>query len=463
MPRMIDLIRASALPATRMHAAARGALAIPAAEMIEILVHLANHNKIFAQQAKLTLAGWEEGSAVAVASDANSPPEVLEYMISLQNLRPCLLPALLENPAVKAESIIQLATVGARDIIEAILKSKRCSQQPAIQAALAENPKLRETEAAVLAAAQSDSSSPTAGSEESGAPVEESAPTSEAEVANTPEAPDSPAPAQAVASAGAETQQSGQETKIQSDAETFEEPGDLAFAAFPPDPEADEALAAYMSANTMELAAEEGKPFQAIGGIFELPTEDATEIVQQTSAVAQQTSAGSVATASASHPHSATAAKPALKKPHVQAEGQRDNTLQKINKLDVKGRIQLAIKGTKEERSILIRDGTKIVALAVLESPKLADSEVEHFASQKNVLEAVLRAIPMKRRFAKQYSVLRNLVFNPRTPLDVSLGLMKHMLTQDLRHLSSNKEVSDTVRKLALKMFKQKTQAKPGE
>ena len=130
--------------------------------------------------------------------------------------------------------------------------------------------------------------------------------------------------------------------------------------------------------------------------------------------------------------------------------------MQKISKLDIKGRIQLAMKGTKEERSILVRDGTKLVALAVLDSPKISDGEVEKFASQKNVLEVVLRTIPMKRRFAKNYAVLRNLVFNPRTPIDVSLGLMKNLLIGDLRNLSANKEVSETIRKLALKMFKQK-------
>ncbi len=125
----------------------------------------------------------------------------------------------------------------------------------------------------------------------------------------------------------------------------------------------------------------------------------------------------------------------------------------------MKARIQLAMKGSKEERSILIRDGTKVVALAVLDSPKVTDSEVENFANQKNVLEAVLRGITMKRRFAKNYSVTRNLVFNPRTPLDASLGLMKNLLVQDLKNLSGNKEVSDTIRKLALKMFKQKVDA----
>ena len=36
---------------------------------------------------------------------------------------------------------------------------------------------------------------------------------------------------------------------------------------------------------------------------------------------------------------------------------------------------------------------------------------------------------------------------------------MKNLLVQDLKNLSGNKEVSETIRKLALKMFKQKMDA----
>jgi uncharacterized protein related to proFAR isomerase len=63
----------------------------------------------------------------------------------------------------------------------------------------------------------------------------------------------------------------------------------------------------------------------------------------------------------------------------------------------------------------------------------------------------------MKRRVMKNYVIVRNLVFNPRTPIDVSLALMKNLLIADLRNLVGNKEISDTVRKLALRNFKQKT------
>ena len=193
------------------------------------------------------------------------------------------------------------------------------------------------------------------------------------------------------------------------------------------------------------------QPFQPIGGIYdelahgsEEPLEEAPPAVSASTAVAS--------TGAAVAPKKA----PALKKTFLCAGEERGSALQKISKLDIKGRIQLAMKGTKEERSLLVRDGTKLVALAVLDSPKISDGEVEKIASQKNVLEAVLRAIPMKRKFAKNYIIIRNLVSNPRTPLDVSLGLMKNILVNDLRNLAANKDVSDTVRKLAQKMFKQK-------
>ncbi len=114
------------------------------------------------------------------------------------------------------------------------------------------------------------------------------------------------------------------------------------------------------------------------------------------------------------------------------------------------------MRGNKEDRSILIRDMTKIVCLAVLDSPKISEAEVEGFAKQRNVLDAVLRTIPMKRRFAKNYAIQKNLAFNPRTPTDASLGLMKNLLAHDLKVLAENKEVPDSIRKLALRMFRQK-------
>jgi hypothetical protein len=411
MARMIELIRSSSVPATLMQAAARGALSVPPEEMIEILVHLANHNKIFGQQARMTLAGWEEKSSLAAASNPETPQEVLEYLIAPENLRPCLLPALLENPSVSDTPLIVLAGTGTREVVEAMRQSARVQKSHPILHALADNPNSTEAESSQL--------------------------TEQAKVGDPTGALPDTASAYLPTNAG------------------IAEAGSA---------EHDAVIDAYLAEHSKELVIEGEKPFQPMGGIHEFELGSVEAVIGETPVAteggnAEESPVVAADPTQAAGSTTAAAARraPTPKKPPSSHEAERGSALQKISKLDVKGRIQLAMKGSKEERSILVRDGTKLVALAVLESGKITDGEVEKFASQKNVLEAVLRQIPMKRRFAKNYNVVRNLVANPRTPLDVSLGLMKNLLVSDLRNLSSNKEVSETIRKLALKMFKQKS------
>lgn len=415
MSRMIDLIRKSAVSATVMQAAARGALLIPADEMVEILVHLANHNKIFGAQARMRLAGWDMKSAREIAANPKTSEEVLRYMAHEENLRPGLLPALLDNAAVPEESLAKLARIGARDVVKVMSGSARVMQSARIRQSLLENPNC--SEAVTAAVSEPAASEP---------PAQQ--PTSVEPVSAGPSPSDQPPEADAEGITSAQVEQ-----------------------AAATDSEIDQQIATFMAEHASEIVAEGNKPFQPVGGSEGL--ESAPEAAPVAAAQASSQTTHGAAAAAAAHPHKAF---------HRHEEvTKRDSTLQKIAKLDIKGRIQLAMKGSKEERSILIRDGTKIVALAVLDSPKITDGEVEGFASQKNVLEAVLRGIPMKRRFAKHYPVVRNLVFNPRTPIDLSLGLMKNLLVNDLKNLSGNKEVSDTIRKLALKMFKQKLE--PGK
>jgi hypothetical protein len=427
MSSILDQIRASKLPSNMMQFAARGAMQVPPAENIEILVYLAKHNKIFGELARLTLAGWDEKACLAAASDPQTPREVLDYFISPDNLRPKLLPALLENPSVPESEIAKLARSAMRDTIEVMLKSARAVSLAGVVAMLKINPYLKKEEVAAL----SKTATPAAPTPSSEQP---------APMAPTP-APEQPEPNAELAA-----------PTVPIDASASLAPPVL--ADLPNDPEHEEAVATYMKEHGPEIEAEGDKPFKSIGGALELLRED--DFAGAHTAPAPAVDPGAAAEAAANE--APTPVVPAAKKP-VPATPVRMNAMQKINTLDVKGRIQLALKGNKEERSLLIRDGTKVVALAVLEAPKLSDGEVEKFASQKNVLEAVLRQIPLKRRFMKNYIVVRNLCANPRTPIDLGLGLMKNLLAADLKNISGNKEVSETIRKLALKMFKQKVDA----
>ena len=138
-------------------------------------------------------------------------------------------------------------------------------------------------------------------------------------------------------------------------------------------------------------------------------------------------------------------------------EEEKLSTIQKIARMTVAERVQTALKGNREERVILIRDANRIVASAVLESPKLTDTEVESIAVMKNVSEEVLRLVGTKREFAKSYTVIHSLVKNPRTPIGTSLTLLNRILTSDLRSLARNKNVPEVLRKTAQRQLQIRT------
>jgi len=142
---------------------------------------------------------------------------------------------------------------------------------------------------------------------------------------------------------------------------------------------------------------------------------------------------------------------------------ERVSLTQKIARMNVSERISAALKGDKDTRMILVRDPAKVVFRAVLQSPKLSDAEVENFATMKNVSDEVLRTIASSRKFMKNYVIARNLLNNPKTPLDVSLTILNRMTNSDLNFLSKNRNIPETLRTMALKLFKQRSETRsPG-
>src|SRR5258708_29659594 len=150
MSRTIDLIRASKLPSNMMPFAAKGALSVPPGENIEILVYLAKHNKIFGDLARITLAGWDMKASLAAASDPNTPREVLDYLISPDNIRPVLLPALLENPSIPDREVARFAISASQESIATMLQSARVRASAGVLDALRSNPYLTAEDAATV-------------------------------------------------------------------------------------------------------------------------------------------------------------------------------------------------------------------------------------------------------------------------------------------------------------------------
>lgn len=354
-------MKQSAVPAGVMRSASRGALAVSPGEMLEILIYLSDH-AIFGEQARMTLAGFDEVGSITALADPNTSREVLHYFLAPRNRRPKLLPVLFENPSVSDDILAAVAETASREVFTMLLVSPRVTGSAKILKRLLGNPNI--------------------------APEEHDSLT------------------QKLSSLGVDVAEMGTVT--------------------------DTHVLEWLKEHAAELEAEEkeARPFALMGGVDETGDEQSAEITPQ----ALETAKGKSA-----------------------AQDERLSVLQKLARMKVSDRIKVAMTGSREERNILIRDSSKLVSSAVLASPKVSDQEIESFANMKNVRENVLRDIARNHKFMKNYVVVRNLCNNPRTPLDLSLGLIKNLLTPDLRTLSMNKNIPETLRKMGLKLFKMRT------
>ncbi|HKQ98640.1 MAG TPA: hypothetical protein VJV75_12255, partial [Candidatus Polarisedimenticolia bacterium] len=139
-------------------------------------------------------------------------------------------------------------------------------------------------------------------------------------------------------------------------------------------------------------------------------------------------------------------------------ELQRTDAYQRIMRLNVAERQLLAMKGSGEERAILIRDTAKLVSMSVLKNPRISDTEITRYAAMRNLHEDILRQIASNREWTKTYAVVLNLAKNPKTPPGLTLQFLARLGTRDLKIIAGDKNVAELVRRNARSLFLVRTQ-----
>jgi hypothetical protein len=129
----------------------------------------------------------------------------------------------------------------------------------------------------------------------------------------------------------------------------------------------------------------------------------------------------------------------------------RETATQKLAKMGFSDRLKAAVRGSREMRALLIRDPNKMIAAAVLSSPKLSEPEVEAFARMASISDEILRIIGSNRAWTKNYNVILGLTKNPKTPLALTLNFMPRLSSRDLQMLSVDRNVPEPLRVAARK------------
>jgi hypothetical protein len=138
---------------------------------------------------------------------------------------------------------------------------------------------------------------------------------------------------------------------------------------------------------------------------------------------------------------------------HRQKQAKPQKLLQRIQTLSVGERLQLALKGGREIRSILVKDSNKQVMLSVLDNQKITDSEIELIAKSRQVPEEALRIISKNREWLKNYAITFALATNPKTPPGISVTLISSLKVKDLVLLDKNRNVPELVRTAAKRLL----------
>ncbi|MGA7991653.1 MAG: hypothetical protein WCC53_09500 [Thermoanaerobaculia bacterium] len=146
------------------------------------------------------------------------------------------------------------------------------------------------------------------------------------------------------------------------------------------------------------------------------------------------------------------AEEPVAPEPEVEpelSEEEKKSLFARLSVMTVVQRIRLAYRGNKEERMFLVQDRNRLVSAAALKSPKTREADAEAIANMKSVSEDVLRSIAFRRDWMRHYGILRSLVRNPRSPIDVTLGLVMKLNARDMKQLAGDRNVPEAVRATA--------------
>jgi hypothetical protein len=126
-------------------------------------------------------------------------------------------------------------------------------------------------------------------------------------------------------------------------------------------------------------------------------------------------------------------------------------------KLATNQKIVLALKGGKEERTILMREANRLIQVNVVMNGRITEGEIAYIAQMRTVHEEVIRVISNNREWMRKYPIMKNLVSNPRTPLPIAINLLKRVNEFDLKLMSKDRNIAETLRREAKRIVDNKT------
>src|SRR5882724_9437516 len=139
---LVDSILAGRAPRAVRMAAARGALPVPRASVLRLLVSLAADGEDEIRlAAAASLAAWTPDELQQLAADADTSPEVLGYLLRIPNAGTTLLEVVLSHPRTPAGALVDAVRTFEPSGLDALLQNQTLViERPELLGAAETNP-----------------------------------------------------------------------------------------------------------------------------------------------------------------------------------------------------------------------------------------------------------------------------------------------------------------------------------
>src|SRR5262249_22634801 len=118
-----------------------------------------------------------------------------------------------------------------------------------------------------------------------------------------------------------------------------------------------------------------------------------------------------------------------------------ETVFKQILRMSPAQRLRAALRAGREARQILIRDTNRIVSSAVLRNPRLTEEEIVGYSAQKSLPDEIFRLIGSSRTWMSNYSVMHNMIRNPKTPVAIAMNNIGRLHTRDLQNICRDKNI----------------------
>jgi len=121
--------------------------------------------------------------------------------------------------------------------------------------------------------------------------------------------------------------------------------------------------------------------------------------------------------------------------------GARMSLANRVRVMSVLDKMRLGLKGNIEARQILIKSSNKMIQECVLKNARITPEEIIRVAKDKTMREELIRYVASNKEWVKNYEIMHQLCWNPKTPITVAMKFIDRLNLKDVQSLAKSKQV----------------------